>query len=143
MAIRPDEALRAKALAVSAVSTALGTRFYPNAAPQKVAYPYAVTGVEESEHLGHLAGKSGWVRARIALEIIGGTSYEAAKDIAEALRIALHNAKGTVTIGSDTEKITTFLDKQEDIPEWSEDGSAKPIFGVRQTWTLMMTEAVS
>jgi len=145
MSVRPEEALRTKALAASGVSTLISTRWYANAAPQKAAYPLVVCDVEKSEPRGHLSGAN-WVIADIAVRIYGVEQsrtkggYEVCQDIAEALRLALHSTSDTFTVSGESCRPTIFLDSQSDTPAGIVDGSDQPVYGITQIYKVSMAQ---
>ncbi len=81
---------------------AITTRCYPGKIPQDPTYPlivyYKVTGMRDH----HLQGPSGLAHPRFQVEA-WATTYDAAKTLANAIRVALDGYKGTqgtVDIGS-------------------------------------------
>ncbi len=142
MSIRPDEMMRSKTLAITAVSTAVATRMYANASPQDPVLPCIVTTAKQ-EPLGHLTGQAGWTTADIGLAIFS-TNYDEAVDLAEAIRIALNEFKGTVTVGLETVKVGILrLVSQIQDPQEPVDGSEQPIFKIIQSWTATMVEPIT
>ena len=60
MSIRPEEMIRAKALAAAPVSALVGARIYAQMAPEKgIAWPFIVTGIDSQSHPTHMGGASG------------------------------------------------------------------------------------
>lgn len=143
MAIDPEKALKAKALAATGVSALLGQRFYASSAPQDVAFPYAVYGIAKDEPVTHMGGQSGWTQASIDVGIFGHT-YESVKAVADRIRIGCNSFKGTVTVGVETAKVGLIrLESKADTPVPVADGSSKPIYGITQTWLVSMEQATS
>jgi len=89
-----EKAIRSILIADTAVK-AITTRCYPGKIPQNPEYPlivyYKVTG--NRDH--HLQGPSGLAHPRFQVEA-WATTYDAAKALANAIRVALDGYKGTV-----------------------------------------------
>ena len=96
-----EKAIRAILVANNTVK-AITTRCYPGKIPQDPTYPliayYKVTGMRDH----HLQGPSGLAHPRFQVEA-WATTYDAAKALANAIRVALDGytgTQGTVAIGS-------------------------------------------
>jgi hypothetical protein len=92
--VRIEEALVAKLKATSGVTSLVSTRIYPVKAPQDTQASYIVYdlmgGTDEVVH----SGMDGLRNARISFSC-HGTTYAAAKAVAEAVRTALGGFNGT------------------------------------------------
>lgn len=152
MSIRPEEALKAKALAASPVTSLIGSgssaRWYANAAPARVAYPCIVADVNSVRPVNHFTG-GGWAKTEIALRIYGveqsnsKSGYEVCQDVADALRNAMNSTKATVTVGVETCLPTIILQSQSDTPAGIVEGTDKPVFGITQNWLVSMAQPES
>lgn len=144
MSIRPEEMIRAKALAAAPVSALVGARIYAQMAPEKgIAWPFIVTGIDSQSHPTHMGGASGWAKASIVMRVYALT-YESAKAVADALRIAMHPFKGSITIGAETSAVGYLgIESEQDEPIPPNDGGSVPIFCINQTWAAMVAEPTS
>ena len=92
------------------VTGIIGTRLYPMVVPQDAELPAAayqqLSGPREHSH----SGASGLVRARVQFTCMGA-SYNAAKDVAEALRLSLDGFKGSM---GNVDVQAVFLDNEVD-----------------------------
>jgi hypothetical protein len=143
MTIRPEQALRAKALAVSAITALIGTRWSAEFVITKdIKYPLVVCTVAKAQPLAHLGGPSGFTTDSVDVAVWGDT-HDSVEAVAAQLRIALHATKGDVTVGSDTAKMTCMLTEQDPCTTSPIDGSEFPIFGITQHYTVSLAQAVS
>lgn len=110
-------AIHAKLAATAAVTNLVSTRIYLVNLPQSPSYPAVtiarVSGVREH----NLSGPSGLARPRISISG-WGTYYNAAKNVAEAIRQTLDGFSGTVS-GVDIQSVhlENEIDLYEDEPE--------------------------
>jgi hypothetical protein len=141
MSVRPEEVLKAVALASSPVSSLIGTRWYPNAAPQNSLYPLVCCDIESDEPRGHLTGCN-WAIAKLDVRVYA-SSYESAQNVAEKLRFALNHYKANTTVSAETVLPTIILESQSDTPAGVVDGSDKPIYGITQKYVVSMAQASS
>lgn len=141
MSLRPEEAIRARALAHSGTSALIGTRWFPDMAPQAGAYPMVACMVS-GKHTNSLAGPSGWYTGEAKIGI-WAASYESAQAVAEQLRFALNSVRGDITVSGDTANVTTILAEEAPATEPPTDGGEKPIFGILQTYKISMAQATS
>lgn len=123
----------------SAVSTLVSTRIFPNVIPQNVSMPAirlsTVTGSTYTTHKNQLLGK-----ARSVVQIDAyANDYATAENLAEKIRLACHQHKGTwgslyATVHKTDER--TF----EDMPA---DGSSVARRVVSQDFSIIHNEATS
>lgn len=135
MAVDAIEMFRAKALSVSAISTLLGTRIYPQIAPSATAWPFVVVEIAKQEQPTHMTGRVDWLMPTLAVRIYAQTSASA-RAVADALRVGLHVFAGTVTVGIETINVGYLgLASEEDEAIMNNDGSAVAAYTIKQDWT--------
>lgn len=91
----PEAVLRSALVSNSAANTLLGGRIYPVLAPATATLPFVTwrrRGIQREQTLGNPMGVP-----RVSLEFaIYGTTYEAARDVADAMRGVLDGYGATV-----------------------------------------------
>ena len=78
----------------AAVSALVGTRVYPNVAPQNTAYPHIVYQLINVSHIEVLAGSFGNARSLVQVSC-RSHDYDEARDLAEKCRLVLQGYAGT------------------------------------------------
>lgn len=78
---------------VAGVSSLIGTRLYPNRAPQKATYPLAVYHRVSGSRVGNLGGDSGLADPRFQFSALA-TSFADAVAVRDALRAAFSGYRG-------------------------------------------------
>ena len=127
-----NEAIRARLLAVTAVTDLVGTRVYPLLLPQDPTYPairyQQITGTRESA----MGSDVGLVEATEQVDSYDST-YAGARVLAEAVRAALQRFRGTVAgvVISDVFVLEGPLDLYEE---------AVKIYRVQQDFTVWHRE---
>ena len=90
----PEAVLRSALIAAPAVSALVGSRIYPVLAPATAALPLVTwrrSGVQREQTLGLPMGMP-----RVSVEYsIYGTTYEQARELADAMRVVLDGYGGT------------------------------------------------
>lgn len=86
-------------LSTTATVTALaGTRIYPNVLPQGSTLPALVYSKVSGARIQHLQGPAGRARSRVTI-VCWGTTYAAAKGLADVVRRALDGYQGIISSG--------------------------------------------
>lgn len=106
-----EAAIRSLLLANSAVAAIVGTRIYPATSPQGVTSPRIVYERISTMRVHSMAGATGLVRPRIALDCFGD-GYAGSKALGDAVRLALDGYKG---IAGEDRIYGVFLDSQSDV----------------------------
>jgi len=108
------------------VAALVGTKIYPQIAPQNKVYPYIVYHLVTEIPLRHLASASNLSYSRQQLDIFADT-YAKAKDLAEKVFQALDGFRGLVTY-TDGSLFIQYLAKDDgnDITVPIESGSDSP-----------------
>ncbi len=96
-----EEAIFARLSGWAGLAGLVGTSIYPMRAPQNVPAPYVVYQRISAPRLRSLLGGSGQANPRIQIDAYG-TSYAQSKAVAEQVRLALDNFRGTVRLPDGT-----------------------------------------
>jgi hypothetical protein len=99
-----EDALVARLLAQNAITTLVGTRIYPLLAPQGAAAPYLIYQRISGERVRNFDESNQSAQPRIQIDAYAET-YTVARQLAAAVRAALHGFAGTV---SDSESPARF-----------------------------------
>lgn len=144
-AANAETAIVQRLLDVTAVTTAVSTRIWLNAAPQKKdadILPYIVGMVVDKQHAHHLQGASGIAWTRLQLNIVGA-NYRSAKETADVVRMALDGFRGAVDVNGEMVQIKhCMLDMEQDNFDPPVDGSQKGRHQVIQDWKIANEETV-
>jgi hypothetical protein len=115
-----EEALRARLIADTAVVEMVGQRIYPLVAPPKAALPAIVyqriSGMRVATH----DGPSELARPRFQFACIG-SAYAGAKNLANAVRVALDGYSGT---SSEVQVFVVLLENEFDFYTFESDEAA-------------------
>lgn len=87
------DALNSILLADAGVSAIVGTRIYPDAAPQNTPLPFLAWDQPQDQPDHHVGGESGTVTALVSIGCIH-TSRRLARTLANAVRLALRDVVG-------------------------------------------------
>lgn len=138
-----EQALYARLTGHAGLSALIGTRLYPNVAPQNATMPYGVYQRISGPRDYHLGGSSRFLQALIQVSWVGGT-YASAKACAEQARLAMDGYSGTVTSGSDSLVVTSAqVEDQPDATQGPSDAKEKPTYVVVHDITINCFEASS
>lgn len=114
-------------LADAAVAALIGTRLYPQDAPQDGARPLVLYATSDPDRLPTMTGYLTLQSKAFRFDCYGGDSggrYLSAKNVADAIEDKLYGfAKGTITYGAET------LNVQLIEPDGGEDGLEPPVHG--------------
>lgn len=137
MPLKSPEAVLRSALVGNAGFLALaGSRVYPLLAPKTAALPFVAyrrSGIERTQTIG---GPVGTPRVRVEFGVYA-TTYEAARDVADAMRKVLDGYKGTV---DNTEVKYVALDDESDDFVQLAGADLPAVYQVTQTYTVLWQE---
>lgn len=132
----PEAVLRSALVASTAVTSIVGSRIYPVLAPASASLPYATwrrTGIERQQTFNLPMGTP-----RVTVEyVIYGTTYEQAREAADAFRVALDGYGGT---NGTTEVKQTSLENEADDFVTLAGSDLPPVYSVTQTYDIWWQE---
>lgn len=132
----PEAVLRSALVGTAAVTSLVGTRIYPVLAPATAALPFVTwrrSGIERAQTLG---GPMGMPRVSIEYSIYG-TTYEQAREVADAMRLVLDGYGGT---SNNTEvKQTSLEDESDDFVQLA-GADLPPVYQVTQRYDCWWSE---
>lgn len=132
----PEAVLRSALVANATVTALLGARVYPVLAPASAALPFVTwrrTGIERSQTLGSPMGVP-----RVTVEYsIYATTYEQARDVADAMRVCLDGYGGTA---DNTEVKQTSLETESDDFVTLAGADMPPVYQITQTYDVWWQE---
>lgn len=132
----PEAVLRSALIAAPAVSALVGNRIYPVLAPATAALPLVTwrrSGVQREQTLGLPMGMP-----RVSVEYsIYGTTYEQARDLADAMRVVLDGYGGTAD--NTTVKQTSLEDESDDFVTLA-GADLPPVYQVTQRYDCWWSE---
>lgn len=120
------------------VTAIASTRIYPNVAPQEAASPYAVYQVISADHQEVLGGSAGFSRTLVQVTC-WSTSYDTARSLAEACRLALQGYHGTAA-SIDVDGVNLVGDR--DVYEASRSAQEPGWHGAQMDYAFWHAEAV-
>ena len=132
----PEAVLRTALVGTAAVTSLVGTRIYPVLAPASAALPFVTwrrSGIEREQTLG---GPMGLPRVSVEYSIYG-TTYEEARQVADAMRRVLDGYGGT---SDNTEvKQTSLEDESDDFVQLA-GADLPPVYQVTQRYDCWWSE---
>lgn len=132
----PEAVLRTALVGNTAVTALLGTRIYPVLAPASAAIPFVTwrrSGIDREQTLG---GPMGLPRVSVEYSIYG-TTYEEARQVADAMRVVLDGYGGTL---DNTEvKQTSLEDESDDFVQLA-GADLPPVYQVTQRYDVWWSE---
>lgn len=132
----PEVVLRSALVGTTSVTSLVGTRIYPVLAPASAALPFATwrrTGIEREQTL---ASPMGVPRVTVDFSIYGST-YEQARDVADAFRVTLDGYGGTV--GTVEVKQVSLENESDDFVQLN-GADIPPVYSVTQTYDIWWKE---
>jgi hypothetical protein len=132
----PEAVLRTALVGTTAVTSLVGTRIYPVLAPASASLPFVTwrrSGVQREQTLGRPMGMP-----RVSVEYsIYGTTYEEARQVADAMRLVLDGYGGT---SNNTEvKQTSLEDESDDFVQLA-GADLPPVYQVTQRYDCWWSE---
>ena len=132
----PEAVLRSALIAAPAVSALVGSRIYPVLAPATAALPLVTwrrSGVQREQTLGLPMGMP-----RVSVEYsIYGTTYEQARELADAMRVVLDGYGGTAD--NTTVKQASLEDESDDFVTLA-GADLPPVYQVTQRYDCWWSE---
>ena len=132
----PEAVLRTALVANAAVTALVGSRIYPVLAPASAVLPFVTwrrTAIERSQTLGSPMGTP-----RVSVEYsIYATTYEQARDVADAMRVCLDGYGGTA---DNTEVKQTSLENESDDFVTLAGADMPPVYQITQTFDIWWQE---
>lgn len=133
----PESVLRSAMTADATVSGLIGSRVYPVLAPATAALPFVTwrrAGVQREQTLGSPMGTP-----RVSVEYsIYGTTYENARQIADAMRQVLDGYGGTS--GTTTVRQTSLENEVDDFVQLA-GADLPPVYQITQTYDVWWQES--
>jgi hypothetical protein len=132
----PEAVLRSALVSTTAVTSLVSSRIYPVLAPASAALPFVTwrrSGIEREQTLG---GPMGMPRVSVEYSIYG-TTYEEARQTADAMRLVLDGYGGTL---DNTEvKQASLEDESDDFVQLA-GADLPPVYQVTQRYDVWWTE---
>jgi predicted exporter len=132
----PESVLRSAMIADATVSGLVGSRIYPVLAPASAALPFVTwrrTGIEREQTLGNPMGVP-----RVTIEFaIYGTTYNQARQAADAMRVILDGYGGTA---DNTQVRQTSLENEVDDFVNLQGADLPPVYQITQTYDCWWQE---
>jgi len=132
----PEAVLRTALVGTTAVTSLVSSRVYPVLAPASAALPFVTwrrSGIEREQTLG---GPMGMPRVSVEYSIYG-TTYEEARQVADAMRRVLDGYGGT---SDNTEvKQTSLEDESDDFVQLA-GADLPPVYQVTQRYDVWWSE---
>jgi hypothetical protein len=133
----PEAVLRSALTASTAVTTLIGARIYPVLAPASAALPLVTwrrSGIQREQTLGAPMGIP-----RVTVEYsIYGTTYENAREIADAMRVVLDGYGGTN--GTTTVNQTSLETESDDFVTLA-GADLPPVYQITQSYDVWWQES--
>lgn len=132
----PEAVLRTALVGQTAVTTLVSSRIYPVLAPATAALPFVTwrrTAISREQTLGPPMGVP-----RVSVEYsIYATTYEQARDVADAMRLVLDGYGGTT---DNTEVKQTSLENESDDFVTLAGADMPPVYQITQTYDIWWQE---
>lgn len=132
----PEAVLRSALTASTAVTTLIGSRIYPVLAPATASMPLVTwrrTGIERQQTL---SAPSGMPRVSVEFSIYG-TTYENAREIADAMRVVLDGYGGSQ--GTTQVNQTSLEDESDDFVTLA-GADLPPVYQITQRYDVWWQE---
>jgi hypothetical protein len=132
----PEAVLRTALVGTTAVTSLVSSRIYPVLAPASASLPFVTwrrSGIQREQTLG---GPMGMPRVSVEYSIYG-TTYEEARQVADAMRLVLDGYGGT---SNNTEvKQTSLEDESDDFVQLA-GADLPPVYQVTQRYDCWWSE---
>lgn len=132
----PEAVLRNAVVTTQTTSSVVGSRVYPLLAPASAALPfitYRRAGIRRAQTL---SGPMGVPQVTVEIDVYGAT-YEAARDLADRVRLVLDGYGGTF---DNTEVKQTSLENEQDDFVTLAGADMPPVFSVKLTFDVWWQE---
>ena len=132
----PEAVLRSALIANATVTGLVGSRIYPVLAPASASLPFVTwrrSGIEREQTLGNPMGVP-----RVTVEFsIFGTTYNQARELADAMRLVLDGYGGTA---DNTQVRQTALENEVDDFVSLQGADLPPVYQITQTYDCWWQE---
>lgn len=132
----PESVLRSALIANATVAGLVGSRIYPVLAPASASLPFVTwrrSGIEREQTLGNPMGVP-----RVTVEFsIFGTTYNQARELADAMRLVLDGYGGTA---DNTQVRQTALENEVDDFVSLQGADLPPVYQITQTYDCWWQE---
>jgi len=131
-----ETGLYAKLAANGTVAGLIGTRIYPDAAPQAVTYPcivYQRIGADRAHHITGASGASGVLVQVVCL----ASTWTAARAVAAAVRACLDAQRG---MWGAVDVISCYIQNEMDTLDASPESDARRLYGTQQDYEIWHRE---
>jgi len=137
MAVKsPEAVLRTALVGATAVTSIVGTRIYPVLAPASADLPFVTWRRQAIRREQTLSVPMGVPRVSVEYSIYG-TTYEQARETADAMRVVLDGYGGTAD--NVTVKQTSLEDESDDFVTLA-GADLPPVYRITQTYDLLWQE---
>lgn len=137
MALKSPEQVARNALVTNTAAAALvGARIYPVLAPSSATLPFAVYRRSSIQRQQTLAGPLGLPTVNMEVQIYS-TTYESAREVADAFRAALDGYGGSL---NNVEVQNASLEQESDDFVQLAGAEMPPVYSVTQTYALTWVE---
>jgi hypothetical protein len=133
----PEAVLRSVLVGSTAVTSLLSTRIYPVLAPASAASPFVTWRRASIQREQTLGGPMGMPRVTVEYSIYG-TTYEQARDVADAMRLVLDGYGGT---SDNTTVKQTSLENESDDFATLAGSDLPPVYQITQTYDVWWQES--
>lgn len=132
----PEAAVRNRLVTTPAVTALIGTRVYPVIAPAEAALPFATWRRTSVQRQQSLSGPVGSPMVMLTVDLYAVT-YEAVRDLAEAVRVTLDGWGGTF---QNTVVANVSLENESDGFVQLTGGDVPPVYTVQMTFGILWQE---
>jgi hypothetical protein len=132
----PEAAVRNRLVSTTAVTNLVGTRVYPVIAPADAALPFLTWRRMSVQRQQSLSGPIGTPTVMLTVDLFA-TTYEAARDIADAVRVSLDGWGGTF---QNTVVANVSLENESDGFVQLAGGDLPPVYTVQMTFSILWQE---
>lgn len=132
----PEAAVRNRLVTTTAVSTIVGSKVYPVLAPADAALPFITWRRMSVQRQQSLQGPIGVPTVMLSVDLFAET-YEAARELADAVRLSLDGWGGTF---QNTVVSNVSLENESDGFATLAGGDLPPVYTVQMTFSILWQE---
>lgn len=133
----PEAVIRNRLVTDAGVSALVGSKVYPVLAPAEASLPFVTWRRIAVQRSQSLSGPSGTPFVTLSVDVFAVT-YEAARELADAIRIALDGWGGTF---QNTVVANVSLDNESDGFAQLAGGDVPPVYTVQMTFGILWQES--
>ena len=124
----------------AAVTGQVGTRIYPQIAPESAAHPFLTYTIISTDHTHDTSGATGLANVNMQIDVWADTQLERTT-ISEVIRDVLDGFTGDM--GTENLNIRScFLDSRSNFQEADTEGKSKPTFRASMDFSIWHVESV-